>query len=200
MTLWRERGRRHRNSPHQLRPLLFSRTDTTWLSMTDTRVSPFSLTADDPYLRWRDDKLAHCPSSLADLVVQVENPRQLSPDEKAAILDRCRRANMAVYKSRVDVDPVDPNKEMVRGLGEQLGLRRLDHNRGADEDAITSLKVQSDALHRGYIPYSNRPIAWHTDGYYNAPDRQIRGLILHCVRPAEVGGGMSCWTTRSPTS
>jgi hypothetical protein len=153
--------------------------------MTDPRTSPFSLAADDAYRRWRDGKLANHPSSLADLVIPVEDPRRLSPDEKAAILDRCRRANMAIYRSRLGSPP---DKEMVRTLGEQLGLRRLDHNRGADEDAITSLKVQSDALHRGYIPYSNRPIAWHTDGYYNAPDRQIRGLILHCVQPAEAGG------------
>jgi hypothetical protein len=153
--------------------------------MTDSHASPFSLTTDDTYLRWRDEKLSRYPSSLADLVVQIEDPRRLSPDEMAVILDRCRRANMAIYASRLGNDP---DKERVRALGQQLGLVRLDHNRGADEDAITSLKVQSDALHRGYIPYSNRPIAWHTDGYYNAPDHQIRGFILHCVQPAEVGG------------
>jgi hypothetical protein len=153
--------------------------------MSCTQPSPFDLANEDAYRRWRDNKLALYPDSLAALVVEVEDPSRLSPDEKAAIVDRCQRANMAIYTSRLGSDP---DKEMVRALGEQLGLTRLDHNRGADEDAITSLKVQSDALHRGYIPYSNRPIAWHTDGYYNAPDRQIRGLILHCVQPAELGG------------
>ncbi len=29
---------------------------------------------------------------------------------------------------------------------------------------------------------------WHTDGYYNPADRQIHGLLLHCVRSAERGG------------
>ena len=64
----------------------------------------------------------------------------------------------------------------------------LDHNPGADEDAVTALTVQSDAYHRGYIPYTNRPIVWHTDGYYNGPARQIHGLLLHCVHPAAEGG------------
>ncbi len=153
--------------------------------MTGLDLSSFDLGDDATYPRWRQEKLAHYPSSLADIAIEIRDPRRLSSAEHAAILDRCRRANMAIYVSSIGDDP---DKEIVRALGEQLGLTRLDHNRGADDDAITSLKVQSDALHRGYIPYSNRPIAWHTDGYYNAPDRQIHGLLLHCVHPAEVGG------------
>ncbi|MCK7502176.1 MAG: TauD/TfdA family dioxygenase [Comamonadaceae bacterium] len=39
-----------------------------------------------------------------------------------------------------------------------------------------------------YIPYTTRPIKWHTDGYYNPPERQVRGMVLHCVRPAASGG------------
>jgi alpha-ketoglutarate-dependent taurine dioxygenase len=92
---------------------------------------------------------------------------------------------MAIYVSGAD-DAAD--KAIPRRLGEQLGLKTLDHNPGADEDDITSLRVQTDALHRGYIPYTNRPIAWHTDGYYNDQDRQINAFILHCVSPAAEGG------------
>ena len=48
--------------------------------------------------------------------------------------------------------------------------------------------MQTDARHRDYIPYSNRPISWHTDGYYNAPEQRIDALLLHCVHPAAEGG------------
>jgi hypothetical protein len=147
--------------------------------------SPFDLANANAYRRWRESKLARHPSAFAELLVEIQDLRQLSAAEKDAILDRCRRTNMAIYASRAGTES---DKEVVRALGEQLGLIRLDHNRGADDDAITSLKVQTDALHRTYIPYSNRPIAWHTDGYYNAPERQIQGLILHCVQPAASGG------------
>lgn len=147
--------------------------------------NPFDLENDAAYQSWRERKLAAQPASLDDLVVEIDDPRRLSAAQREAVLDRCRRCNMAIYVSRTG-EAAD--KEIIVGLGRQFGLERLDHNRGADEDAITSLKVQEDAVHKGYIPYSNRPIAWHTDGYYNRPDRQIHGLVLHCVHPAADGG------------
>ncbi|MBK1716056.1 TauD/TfdA family dioxygenase [Thiocystis violacea] len=147
--------------------------------------SPFDLAQADAYGRWRDQKLAQAPTDLAELVVEIGDPRRLTPAEQGAILERCQRANMAIYVGRTGDDP---DKAIPTALGAAVGLHRLDHNRGADEDAITSLTVQTDARHRDYIPYSNRPIAWHTDGYYNSPERQIHGLLLHCVHPAEQGG------------
>jgi len=147
--------------------------------------SPFTLTNDDAYCRWRERKLAAVPTRLADLVVEIGDPRQLSASAQQALLDRCQRANLALY---VGTTGDDPDKAIPTALGARCGLRRLDHNRGADEDAITALTVRDDARHRDYIPYSNRPISWHTDGYYNAPEQQIRGLILHCVQPAAEGG------------
>jgi hypothetical protein len=154
-------------------------------AQSDPQLNPFLLDSPTAYTRWRDGKLAGYPSSLEDLIVEILDPRRLSTAEHGAILDRCRRSNMAIY---VSTTGEDADKDIIRRLGEQFGLTRLDHNRGADEDAVTSLKVQSDALHAGYIPYTDRPIAWHTDGYYNDLDRQIHGLVLHCVHPAASGG------------
>jgi len=41
---------------------------------------------------------------------------------------------------------------------------------------------------REFIPYTDKPIKWHTDGYYNTPERTVRGLLLHCVESAATGG------------
>ena len=147
--------------------------------------SPFDPDNHKAYRAWREQKLADYPASLDDLLVEIRDPRRLTEAEEKAIRTRCRKANMAIYASHT-LD--DPDKAIVRGLGRRFGLERLDHNMCADDDAITSLTVQADPLHRTYIPYSNRPIAWHTDGYYNHLNRQIHGLILHCVEPAEEGG------------
>lgn len=136
-------------------------------------------------MRWRDGKLACYPARVEDLVVEVREPRHLTPAECDAILALCRRANMAIYAGP-DRDVED--KDIPRLLGRQLGLVHLDHNPGADEDAISSLTPRSDGMQQGYIPYTDKAIAWHTDGYYNAPDRQIHGMLLHCVQPAAVGG------------
>ena len=155
-----------------------------WLyAKTGTR--PFALDRPQDYARWRERKLEEHPDRLEDLIVEVRDPRRLTSAEHAALLDRCRRTNMAIYASR---SGGNPDKDIPRMLGRRLGLTHLDHNIGADEDAISSLTVQADALHRGYIPYSDRPIAWHTDGYYNTPDCQIHGMVLHCVQPAASGG------------
>ena len=57
----------------------------------------------------------------------------------------------------------------MRALGQQFGLERLDGNLRADEDSITSLRVKPEMQENHYIPYTNRPLNWHTDGYYNTP-------------------------------
>ncbi|MCU7880875.1 MAG: TauD/TfdA family dioxygenase [Candidatus Thiodiazotropha sp. (ex Lucinoma aequizonata)] len=139
----------------------------------------------DTYAIWRDKKLDNYPKTVGDLVVELRDPRNLSQSEYDKLLSLCQKANMAIWSG---LSWHDGDKSIIADLGLSFCLNRLDHSMCADNDAITSLTVQSDALQQGYIPYSNRPIAWHTDGYYNAPDQQIQGLLLHCVNPADKGG------------
>ncbi len=149
--------------------------------------SPFSLADDQAYRRWREHKLARVPDDIEALVVEINDPTALSDTEHAAITQRVGDANMALYVCRQIPDP-QKDKQAVRALGQQFGLRRLDHNMGADDEGITELEVKQDRAHKRYIPYTNRAIHWHTDGYYNNPERQVFGLLLHCVAPAASGG------------
>ena len=64
----------------------------------------------------------------------------------------------------------------------------MDRNICADEDKLTSIRVKSSDGERSYIPYSNRKLSWHTDGYYNKPENKINGVLLHCAQPATKGG------------
>ena len=92
---------------------------------------------------------------------------------------------MAIYRSPV----TEADTSLPRRLGEQLGLHRLDANWLADDDGISPITVRKgDGPAAGFIPYTDRAIQWHTDGYYQSPDRAIRGMILHCVRAAASGG------------
>ncbi|HUW36257.1 MAG TPA: TauD/TfdA family dioxygenase [Rhodocyclaceae bacterium] len=146
--------------------------------------SPFDLDNHVGYAAWRSDKLRQAPRSLAELVVEVNDPCALTAQERSAILARCDRANMAIYASgRRDAD-----KEIPRRLGRQLGLVTLDGNHLADDDGISSLSVAEAGTRREFIPYTDRAISWHTDGYYNPPAQTVRGMILHCVEAAESGG------------
>jgi alpha-ketoglutarate-dependent taurine dioxygenase len=147
---------------------------------------PFDLADEDAYRAWRDRKLSAYPKSPSELVVEVGDPRQLTLVEHEAILDRARRANMAIYASV----HTEADKELPKRMGQQFGLLRLDHNVLADEDAISTLTVAEEkaGMRADFIPYTNRGIRWHTDGYYNPPARRICGMILHCVQSAEEGG------------
>lgn len=146
---------------------------------------PFDIDDASAYAAWRERKLACYPKSAAELVVEVGDPRVLSAAEKQAILDRCRRANMAIYASRCGRDP---DKEIPRRFGRQLGLEHLDPNYLADDDGISPLSVSDTARRGEFIPYTSRAINWHTDGYYNQPERRVRAFVLHCVQSAAEGG------------
>jgi alpha-ketoglutarate-dependent taurine dioxygenase len=90
---------------------------------------------------------------------------------------------MAIYQAGSPVD-----KSAIRALGRQFGLESLDMNLRADEDSITTLRVVAESAGTHYIPYTNRPLNWHTDGYYNRPEEQVRGIVMHCVSTSASGG------------
>ena len=153
-------------------------------STVDT-LTPFDLDNESGYLAWREQKLHAYPENIEDLIVKVNDPARLTKAEHAAIHAHCRKTNMALYAGS---GGSDPDKAIPKALGEQFGLTQLDCNMGADDDGVTALKVVEGEWRNSYIPYTSRPIHWHTDGYYNTPAEQIRGLILHCLSPAARGG------------
>jgi len=153
--------------------------------MPSTTASPFMLENAELYAIWRKTKLNGYPADAEALRVEVNDPRALNATEQHSLLQVCRKTNMAIYASRLGGLA---DKQIPRRLGERFGLSRLDSNLLADEDAVTSLQVEPEKSGRGYIPYSNRRLLWHTDGYYNPPERCVRAFVLHCVAPAAGGG------------
>ena len=146
--------------------------------------SPFNLSNNTAYQQWRSDRLDYMNPALSDLFVRLEDPYQLTDDEKAAVIQCCEKYNMVIYQLN---DPGIQDKSLVHELGEQLAMQHLDANLRADEDSVSSLQVREQAGNK-YIPYTNKALSWHTDGYYNHLDKQIFGIIMHCVRPAIDGG------------
>lgn len=146
---------------------------------------PYDLDDPDAYWRWRDWKLAVAPANAGELVVEVRDPAALSPAEHAAIVERCRRCNIAVIAGpghRQD-------RQLAHRLGTQLGLHNLDANWLADEDGVSTLTAGAQLDSREFIPYTDRPMRWHSDGYYNPPERRIAAMMLCCLERAESGGG-----------
>jgi alpha-ketoglutarate-dependent taurine dioxygenase len=135
---------------------------------------PFDLEDGRAYRAWRDRKLSRYPARIE--VIELRDPRNLDVSEREALVECCARANMAIYRSPATQE----DKEIPRRLGLQLGLENL-------ERGISSITPDRDALGE-FIPYTNRAIGWHTDGYYNPAPRRIRAMTLHCVRDALEGG------------
>lgn len=147
--------------------------------------NPFDLNDDAAYQAWRERKLREAPAEVGDLIVEIDDPRTITRSEHDAILDRVRRFNMAVYVSNIgDME----GTHIPRAVGMRFGCNNINRNRGAEDDGVTAITIQADEIHSPYIPYSNREIHWHTDGYYNRLDLQNYALLLHFVRPAMEGG------------
>jgi hypothetical protein len=92
---------------------------------------------------------------------------------------------MAIFVAQLDDKR---SKTIPVNISAQFGMHRLDHNMGADHDGVSELTVRSGQWRGGYIPYTDRPIHWHTDGYYNEPQKKIHGMVLYCVQNALRGG------------
>ncbi|MDA1090143.1 MAG: TauD/TfdA family dioxygenase [Proteobacteria bacterium] len=146
-------------------------------------VAPFDLHNPGAYEDWRRQKLKNFPVSPDTLVVPVVNIRAPNAEERQAILDRCRKFNMAIY-----VSTPDATKEDALALAQHFGLVRFDQPLCTGEDGITEISVAGSGRRETYIPYTDKPLSWHTDGYYNTPSGQVRGFLLHCRRAAEEGG------------
>lgn len=144
---------------------------------------PFFLPNQTAYQQWRAQKLANYPSEFK--IIPLNNPYQLTESEKTTLINNLRTANMAIYALDKDVS-ID--KPLLRALMAQFGLHNIDRTLTASEDGITALQVENAGAQQEYIPYTDQPIHWHTDGYYNSAEQQVYGLTMHCVRPARAGG------------
>ncbi|MBV1703874.1 MAG: TauD/TfdA family dioxygenase [Hyphomicrobiales bacterium] len=152
--------------------------------------APPALDDEEGYLRWRGRKLSDYPSQVEDVRIEVADFFSPTPAEHAAIAALCSRANLAiaVWGRR----PADDATQAagVLALGASLGLTASEDQRSMQADGLVRIEEADAGGRAGYIPYTNKPISWHTDGYYNyhGPARGIQAMTLYCVRDAERGG------------
>lgn len=144
-----------------------------------------NLNDDAGYQSWRAHKLLSVPAGIDEYLVAVKDPVRLAEHEYEAMRSLLARTNMAIFVAEPDEKR---NKTIPLNISAQFGMHRLDHNMGADHDGVSELTVRSGQWRGGYIPYTNKPIHWHTDGYYNTEQRKIHGMVLYCVQNALSGG------------
>ncbi len=151
-------------------------------------VKHWDLEDDAAYQAWRADKLARVKKVLDLAPVRLSSLAKPSESETKELRQRCQISNLAIYESGNNgADPAEIRRELL-AFSDHMGLFIAERHRSAGDYGIVALTPSDAPRQRGYIPYSQRAMNWHTDGYYNAPDQQILAMVLHCVRPADDGG------------
>jgi len=149
----------------------------------------FDLACPKSYVSWRDKKIADVSGKKNVLrPVNISSYSQLSKQEKGELIHKCNQFGFAIYQNSGVSKEQNLTTKSLRFFAEQLGIRELDFHHCTEEDGVSVLQVSNTKLKRDFIPYSDKPLGWHTDGYYNAAEYQIRSMILHCVSPADDGG------------
>jgi len=124
-------------------------------------------------------------ANLDDLIVEVKDLTQPSDAEINAIKQRCQHYNMTIFAT---TKTAGINSNHLKQFSSHFGLRHLQHNEGADNLGVSAIQEKQHQWRKTYIPYTTKAINWHTDGYYNTLDEQIKGMLLYCDTPAPEGG------------
>ena len=148
--------------------------------------SPYLLKNEDAYQVWRSGKLENRLQTTPLRVFTLNAQGLLADSQLTAVQQQVDAYNFIIF----EVSDTDFGKQDFITLNRQFGLQDLDINLGADADKVTALRVVGESDQRAqYIPYTNRAMNWHTDGYYNPHARRINAFSLYCVNQSARGGG-----------
>ncbi|MBL4805678.1 MAG: TauD/TfdA family dioxygenase [Rhodobacteraceae bacterium] len=140
------------------------------------------------YNSWRSQKLAAATASKSLDFIKIADLANPTSTERNLILTQCSKTNFALYA--VQNQPKDDAEiaKALRRFTKHFNLKIAETHRSAGDHGVVALRVSEQENQRGFIPYSRKAMNWHTDGYYNAANDQIRSFVLHCARPADQGG------------
>lgn len=141
--------------------------------------------ADEKYYQdWKRSRLSSRPTSVEDILVDVDGLLDLTQSQLRTVAGLLKTCNMAIYRCRQTC----ADRSSVKAFAANFGLSRLDHHQCTHDDGVSELSVAVEGPKSIYVPYSNRSLSWHTDGYYNDRSRQVNTVVLHCVQAADSGG------------
>lgn len=145
----------------------------------------FDIDNNSAFQKLMESRLKNYPVSPNNLIVEIRNPKNITDIEKTKITEICSQYNFAIYS----VTPqFAKEKSTAIKMGEAFKLSVLDSHLFSGEDNISSIKVMKTGSSQDFIPYTDRAINWHSDGYYNNHESKVKSMILHCANPAAEGG------------
>ncbi len=152
----------------------------------------------DKYCKWRDAVLNNTIDDINNCVVEVNNPLQLSLAEKSQLINNCKKYNFSLfylvnnnnYHNNLSMPISDNNAitSIIVKFNSQLGLDKYDNNLYAKSNGLSHITETTHKKQQEFIPYTDKAMSWHTDGYYNNDNEYVRAFNLYCVQSAENGG------------
>lgn len=147
--------------------------------------SPFILENETEYKNWRQTKLELYPLNINkfSIPLDINNFQKRDLD---LIKFNMNKYNFALYNFKTELT----NNEL-ENFCTMLDLNNSISNLFSDSKNISDIKDHKDTNNNQigeYIPYTNKPLNWHTDGYYYPLDNSVKSFLLHCVNPAHRGG------------
>jgi alpha-ketoglutarate-dependent taurine dioxygenase len=136
------------------------------------------------YQQWRDQKLENYLIKLEDCIVEIKNPCALNSNEKQKLLEISQKNNFVIFQTKI----INEWDENISKLNQQLGLIDYDKHLFSKHKGLSYIENIVKKQQGEFIPYTNKALNWHTDGYYNSKEEYVRAISLFCIRPAKEGG------------
>ena len=138
------------------------------------------------YKRWKEKKLESFTKNLDDLTVQINSPNAISKHEKFRVINLLTNHNIVFFH----IDKiVNTDKLSIKNFADQIGLGNYELDSQSDNDGLTEIKdIQDKDKLSEYVPYTNKELNWHTDGYYTDQNNSVLAWMLFCKVAAESGG------------
>lgn len=156
------------------------------MSYNPVMKSPFILENQTEYISWRDNKLSLYPKDIESLSISFDF-ENIDINKITQLKKIVENYNFAIYDFSAQI-----SDKRLQEFCVQLNLMSSVSNLLADENGISSITDNSSLVQKKlnieYIPYTNKPLNWHTDGYYHPLDSTVKSFLLHCNEPAQKGG------------
>lgn len=148
--------------------------------------SPFLLENETEYSLWREKKLNLYPLNINDISIELDI-KNISSDQINIIKNTIKKYNYIIYKFSSYITDND-----LQIFCSRLNLQSSVSNLFSDDSGISNITNEQNILKKDsrseYIPYTNKSLNWHTDGYYYPENMSVKSFLLHCVNPAKNGG------------
>ena len=132
------------------------------------------------FLRWAEEKERDIPHNIDGIIVNIHDINNVKTSEIAKIRETINKFNSCIYSSKM---ALKSNTNLLR-FAESVGMRTYDRNNIESNEISTITPLENNKIN--YIPYTDKSLNWHTDGYYDK--KSIFSWLLHCVHPATHGG------------